>query len=104
MRSHARSTAYAQVGITSVSYVEDEASFANAPPTTEPLPPLERPIDVHADLAVLPYSSGTTGKPKGVMLSHRNLTANVAQVCAGAGAPHEPAAALQSPAVRDRFA
>ncbi|RLK47338.1 AMP-binding protein [Microbacterium telephonicum] len=30
-------------------------------------------------IAVLPYSSGTTGKPKGVMLSHRNLVANVAQ-------------------------
>ena len=30
-------------------------------------------------LAVLPYSSGTTGKPKGVMLTHRNLVANVLQ-------------------------
>jgi acyl-CoA synthetase (AMP-forming)/AMP-acid ligase II len=31
-------------------------------------------------LAVLPYSSGTTGNPKGVMLTHRNLVANVAQI------------------------
>ena len=31
------------------------------------------------DLAVLPYSSGTTGLPKGVMLTHRNLVANVLQ-------------------------
>jgi 4-coumarate--CoA ligase len=30
-------------------------------------------------VAVLPYSSGTTGRPKGVMLTHRNLVANVAQ-------------------------
>lgn len=32
------------------------------------------------DLSFLVYSSGTTGKPKGVMLSHRNIVANVLQV------------------------
>lgn len=37
-------------------------------------------IDPAADLAVLPYSSGTTGLPKGVMLTHRNLVANMAQL------------------------
>jgi acyl-CoA synthetase (AMP-forming)/AMP-acid ligase II len=31
------------------------------------------------DLAVLPYSSGTTGLMKGVMLSNRNLVANIEQ-------------------------
>ncbi len=36
-------------------------------------------IDPGNDLAVLPYSSGTTGMPKGVMLSHRNLVANILQ-------------------------
>ncbi|AMM34361.1 AMP-dependent synthetase [Sinomonas atrocyanea] len=35
-------------------------------------------VDPHA-VAVLPYSSGTSGTPKGVMLSHYNLVANVAQ-------------------------
>ncbi|HTI51706.1 MAG TPA: AMP-binding protein, partial [Planctomycetaceae bacterium] len=34
-------------------------------------------VDPAADLAVLPYSSGTTGLPKGVMLTHRNLVTSV---------------------------
>ena len=38
------------------------------------------PIDAATDLAVLPYSSGTTGVSKGVMLTHRNLVANLAQL------------------------
>lgn len=41
--------------------------------------PPEINLDPAKDLAVLPYSSGTTGKAKGVMLTHRNLVANVAQ-------------------------
>jgi acyl-CoA synthetase (AMP-forming)/AMP-acid ligase II len=36
-------------------------------------------LDVHNDLAVLPYSSGTTGWPKGVMLTHHNLVSNIKQ-------------------------
>ena len=37
-------------------------------------------FDPATHLAALPYSSGTTGNPKGVMLTHRNLAANVAQI------------------------
>lgn len=37
-------------------------------------------IDPHEDLVVLPYSSGTTGLPKGVMLTHHSFIANVCQI------------------------
>ena len=41
---------------------------------------LPRPDQISREtLAALPYSSGTTGLPKGVMLSHHNLIANVYQ-------------------------
>src|SRR5260370_16129634 len=36
-------------------------------------------INPAVDLVALPYSSGTTGVAKGVMLTHRNLVANVTQ-------------------------
>jgi acyl-CoA synthetase (AMP-forming)/AMP-acid ligase II len=37
-------------------------------------------IDPVEDVAVLPYSSGTTGIPKGVMLTHRQIGTNLAQI------------------------
>lgn len=38
-------------------------------------------VEVHvADTAVIQFTSGTTGKPKGIMLSHYNLVANTMQV------------------------
>ncbi|TDD29913.1 4-coumarate--CoA ligase family protein [Kribbella turkmenica] len=45
--------------------------------TTGPEP--EVTIDPAEDVAVLPYSSGTTGAAKGVMLTHRNIATNIAQ-------------------------
>ena len=38
------------------------------------------PLDYAEHVVVMPYSSGTTGLPKGVMLTHRNLVANIAQM------------------------
>jgi 4-coumarate--CoA ligase len=43
------------------------------------------PVDLDDHIVLLPYSSGTTGLPKGVMLSHRNLVANQDQTLAVAG-------------------
>jgi len=37
-------------------------------------------VDASEHVIVLPYSSGTTGLPKGVMLTHRNLVANICQM------------------------
>ncbi len=38
------------------------------------------PLDAERDLALIQYTGGTTGTPKGAMLSHQNLTANARQV------------------------
>ena len=44
-----------------------------------PVKPPSVSINPQEDLAALPYSSGTTGLSKGVMLTHHNLTCNLEQ-------------------------
>jgi 4-coumarate--CoA ligase len=42
----------------------------------------QHPVDLDDHIVVLPYSSGTTGMSKGVMLTHRNLVVNIDQSAA----------------------
>jgi long-chain acyl-CoA synthetase len=43
-----------------------------------------RPVQLD-DIALLQYTGGTTGVPKAVALTHRNVSANIAQICAWLG-------------------
>jgi len=75
-----------QVGIAddSVVILDGEGAASGSPNALDLLgsgaPAPQVSFDPSEHLAVLPYSSGTTGNPKGVMLTHRNLVANVAQI------------------------
>ena len=55
-----------RVGQTSVIKMEDSITDSN-------------------DVAMVPFSSGTTGLPKGVMLTHGNLVSNICQITLGEG-------------------
>jgi acyl-CoA synthetase (AMP-forming)/AMP-acid ligase II len=65
--------------VVTLDKVDGVTSLADLLETTA-LPP-ERTTTA-TDTAVLPYSSGTTGRAKGVILTHRNLVANLVQIAA----------------------
>ncbi|MGC8228686.1 long-chain-fatty-acid--CoA ligase [Pseudobacillus badius] len=49
---------------------------------TEPAKEIDLPFHFDEDLALLQYTGGTTGFPKGVMLTHKNLIANTSMCAA----------------------
>ena len=57
---------------------EDTLDFDQLMNSAEPKPPKVE-VNIKEDLAFIIYTGGTTGMPKGVMLTHFNIMANVAQ-------------------------
>ena len=65
-----------------------EAAFQKAFPNGVRLEDVHYPTDNYDDLAVINYTSGSTGNPKGVMLTHLSLSGNVE--FASVRIPHKP--------------
>lgn len=61
-----------------VDYGERVISFSKLLKTSSP-EAVDVEVDAGSDLALIQYTGGTTGRPKGVMLTHRNLVANTIQ-------------------------
>ncbi|MBI3636286.1 MAG: AMP-binding protein [Candidatus Rokubacteria bacterium] len=75
--------------------VEDSAKLAGRltilePPDLEADAPAARDVDAtEEDLAFLQYTSGSTGSPRGVMLTHRNVVSTVKFMAEAAGITRE---------------
>ena len=71
--------AIAGTSVTEVLTLDGAAGTGNALELLTADPIEQVPVDLAEQVVVLPYSSGTTGLPKGVMLTHHNLVANCVQ-------------------------
>ena len=74
------------INIDSSIQTEESSSMLIDDLLTEPLANIDVDSYLHSssydeeDLVTIPFSSGTTGRAKGVMLTHRNLTSNIKQI------------------------
>jgi acyl-CoA synthetase (AMP-forming)/AMP-acid ligase II len=81
------SSALADTGVKEIYVIGEAEGYASI--TSLVGAPLSEQVPVDPDdVVVLPYSSGTTGLSKGVMLTHRNLVSNIEQTH-GALAMHD---------------
>jgi len=63
-----------------VEHKGDQHLFVEALKRGKPTELPQEPVNVEEEIAILQYTGGTTGFPKGVMLTHRNLSSN-AKMC-----------------------
>lgn len=71
-------------GLASLAILDTETGFGGQ------APPFRAPLITPADLCFLQFTSGSTNKPKGVMVKHGNLVANTTSFLGPHGLAHQP--------------